>query len=250
MNDIRLIYVWNNLQDPSQVESIGILKNDLLKRARDRSSRNTLTRSASARCAELATLEFFQEHGCTIEDVSITQLNKSPNDRWKYYDLLVQGDKIDVKNTRRVSYDSGRTEKYSELRVQKPFKSGASSDDGVLIAGVLSPYFDLDHILNPASIPAHYSDRQIQVLGLYRQSDLASIKRYFEIPGTLELDLRRPESKFHNFLPYWLFDYPEEYYTDQYRLLKELVGMNCPTDSKFWNERRISPEPAVPVRWC
>ena len=94
--DIRLAIKWGNFNLP-QIPSRESLITDF-------GNNYKLGLLLSARSAEKAAIEFYQAYGFEVEDVSIQQVTNSECPDWKDYDLNVDGDPVDVKNSRRSQH--------------------------------------------------------------------------------------------------------------------------------------------------
>ena len=103
-----------------------------------------LGRLLSARSAEKVAKKFYQHYEKEVKDTSITQIYENSKTDWRNYDLNVEAEPIDVKNSRRSRNSPDR---YTEHCVPK-FKHSRKGQD-VTIAGVFSPYLWPYTLLEP-----------------------------------------------------------------------------------------------------
>ncbi len=167
----------------------------------------SLAKMLSARAAEKAAKKFYEATGSIVEDVSIRQLDGDRDD-WKTHDLLVDSCvAVDVKNARRLI--NGRNF-YVEHTVAK-FKLDRGGEH-VRIAGILSPYHDLEDIREPNRI---VNDRgEVVYIG---ETSRATIDRLMSEFSSDTFEVSRPHERT---FPHWLFGYPDAWY----RTLKADVG--------------------------
>ena len=200
----------------------------------------TLARMLSARTAEKIAIKFYQSLGYEVDDVSIKQLIKATNkplshnfDDWKLFDLLLNGERsIDVKNAR-TSLNSEVT--YVEHCVTR-FKKNRSNRD-VIIAGMLSPYLKLHDMQNPQNI--RY-DATIKYLGETTISKFVRLEEIFS-KRFLKISINSI-----NFIPRWLFEFPEKFYTRRNRqryILQQVAIEQIPTIA-FCAKNGFNPIPA------
>ncbi len=200
--DIQLVGEWctllNNLDRSSLIELIKT----------DSKAKWEAGRLLSARSAEKIARDFYQNYGKEVKDVSITQIEKNKKSDWREYDLDVEGLPVDVKNSRRSQKSKDR---YTEHCIPQ-FKRSRTNQN-VTISGVLSPYLWPLYLLEERP-----EDAKIIFLGetdLEKQSILKSeFKNLVDFVG--------PNSANKNFLPPWVFDYPEYVYTEQNKAREEL----------------------------
>lgn len=155
-------------------------------------------RLLSARMAEKAVAEYYQCLRYDVVDIAITQLHGSKCERWKDFDLLVDGHPLDVKNARQ-SFSSPDT--YVQHCVPS-FKFERQSGQDVSIAGVLSKYG------TEAQISA--GEISCRILG---ETNIAHVRR-------LHVWMRKRFGQLlnldglwtHGYLPGWIFEYPNEHY--------------------------------------
>lgn len=182
-NDERLIREWGN----------GVLKEDSYE----------FGRLSSARAAEKGLAKLYESHGFIVEDVSLGQLGDAANRRWQLYDLLVDGQPVDVKNSR---YSSCKRPDGCADYVEHcvPAFKNARWGKPVAIAGVVSPYI-------PAKAAADFGNHEVQFLGEVRKEKLDQIRTYFCSDDLLVIDFRRAGRQ-GAFLPPWVFEYPAKFY--------------------------------------
>ena len=169
-----------------------------------------LTRMLSARAAETAAMTFYRDRGCDVEDVAIGQISQKGQE-WRTYDLLIDGTvAIDVKNSRRTRNNATF---YVEHTVPK-FKLDRLNRN-VRIAGVLSPYVNLDDINKPGS--AIFGIAQIVYLGETHADHFEKLVQAFQTPA-FSLDRGRSRT-----VPNWLFDFPAFWYKDYTASVRALI---------------------------
>ena len=205
-DDIRLVGEWNqspqnNLDRKSLIEG--------------ESKDWELGRLLSARSAEKIAKDFYQSHGKTVEDVSITQIDENNNSDWKDYDLNVEGYPTDVKNSRKSRNSEDR---YTEYCIPR-FKTERRTNQEVRIAGVFSPYLWAFELLDKPI--EHHQDREIQFLGETTLEKQQTLKSEFN-DNDLVVDFAEPNRSNKYFLPPWVFDYPKYVYTERDKARKEL----------------------------
>ena len=160
----------------------------------------------SARMAERAAARFYTELGHETRDVAAEQVDSgSARIDWKTHDILLDGEiPIDVKNSRTSINNGGG---YSEHAVPR-FKESRSGCD-VTVVGVRSPYFRIEELKAPESVPYPRSETPILVLGECRRSDLLRLRQEFVSDVLQDLTLGRQGRRFASdaeFLPSWVFD--------------------------------------------
>lgn len=158
-----------------------------------------LAKMLSARCAEKIAIKFYKNLGYQVDDISITQTTSSSEiDSWKICDIVLNNENfIDIKNSR-TTFNS--ISNYSEHCVPKFKKSRTNSD--VIITGVLSSYVNLGDIQKKQIS----STKSISVLGETYLPQLLQLERRFSSK------LIRVSTSDVNFVPRWLFEYPELFY--------------------------------------
>lgn len=180
-------------------------------------------RLISARLAERAATEYYKTIGLSVEDISITQLNKN-NDQWRDFDILVDGKPIDVKNARKSytspnSYVQHCIPQFKKFRKTEVIIVGTLSEYVSFYKKINSPPFwpdNFDEPFNSPSFPPDDFDEQINnppyctVLGEVSISKIRKIykwscSRFGEILGLK--GIWKPE-----FQPGWAFEYPPEHY--------------------------------------
>lgn len=190
----------------------------------------------SARAAEKVVMDFYRQLGCRVEDAAIEQLGSPDGGDWLVCDLRVDGRAVDVKNARpQNSREDGRLG-YAEHLV-KAFKVDANTEP-VTIAGVRSPFLQLDYMWHPKKIKRlrNPAPLPVRVLGECSQEVMADLVAEFTNPeGPLEglsIDRRRKHYPNAAFLPPWVFDYPERLYEraarDYRRAVEKLVSQEAP----------------------
>ena len=202
-HDIQLVEKWCH-RPPNNLDRMSLIEGE--------SKDWDLGRLLSARSAEKISVDFYQNYGRTVADISITQIYENSKSDWRDYDLNVDGHPIDVKNSRQSQNSPDR---YTEYYIQKKFKHSKKNQD-VTIAGVFSPYLWAFELLDKPV--EHHQNREIQFLGETTWKKLQALKNefkdfvYFEVPNSMD----------KYFLPPWVFDYPEYVYTERDKALKEL----------------------------
>jgi len=170
-----------------------------------------LAKMLSARAAEKAAMTFYEGIGAHVEDISIKQL-EGTSKAWTTHDLLVDAAvAVDVKNARRPV--SGASF-YVEHTVPR-FKL-ARREAHVRVAGVLSPYLNIQYIKAPDTISAAAN---VVFLG---ETGLESLHQLTAMFGSNTFELTRPKERR---FPHWVFSYPPAWYrvfrTDIERLSRE-----------------------------
>ncbi|GEM_PF-2245749 len=183
----------------------------------------SLAKMLSARAAEKATALFYRDMGSVVEDIAITQLYEASSD-WKTHDLLVDENiALDVKNARRAINAVGF---YSEHTVAR-FKLDRR-EQHVKIAGILSPYLNLEQIKNPSSLERGKAKAQLVFLGETAKNSIDRIEALFAAP---EFEVMRPGST----VPNWIFNYPDTWYR-QFRKDLETFASQCNwPESEEWS---------------
>lgn len=202
-DDLRLCLAWSN----HPVAELGVVNISYLVQVVEAYE---VSRLISARMAEHAARQYYEELGQVVVDVSVGQLG-GDDDRWMQYDLLVNGRPVDVKNARR-SFSS--PDAYVEHCVPK-FKLSRSSGEDVAIAGVLSNYKSISSnevAVYPCSILGEVTASNIQ-----RLTDWAT-ERFGHILNMA--GLWRPE-----YQPGWVFEYPPEHYEERLAGIASIPGL-------------------------
>lgn len=159
-----------------------------------------VARLLSARAAERVASTVYTQAGASVTDVSISQLAERNDGDWTKFDLLVDGMAIDVKNSR-SSVSS--PDNYTEHWVPK-FKTDRA-DEGVLIAGFLSPY------LKEWEFDGYFSKKKpVRFLGETSRSVVKALEERFS-GEFFEVGFHHTERKGF-FLPPWMFEYPTRFY--------------------------------------
>lgn len=162
-----------------------------------------MARMLSARSAEKVAGLFYERLGYLVDDTAIEQLNAEGQSKdWLRYDISLDNHiNIDVKNARLPH----KREVYIEHVVPR-FKQDRKHQN-VFIAGVQSPYVQLEHIQNPDGISPSVPD--IIFLGHTRIERLGSLEGLFSEPLNLTLTSRDDKG---TFIPHWAFEYPKRSY--------------------------------------
>jgi hypothetical protein len=192
-DDLRLCLAWSN----HPVAELGVVDISYLVQVVEAYEVNRLI---SARMAEHAARQYYEELGQVVVDVSISQLS-GDDDRWKQYDLLANGRPVDVKNARR-SFSS--PDAYVEHCVPK-FKQSRSSSEDVAITGVLSNYKSSSS--NEATVYPCTILGEVTASDIQRLTDWAT-RRFGHILNLA--GLWRPE-----YQPGWVFEYRPEHYVER-----------------------------------
>ena len=168
-----------------------------------------LARMLSARAGEKFAFEFYTALEHSVEDIAILQLSGKSTD-WQKYDLLLDNTvAIDVKNARRSAASKTQDRyNYSEFCIPR-FKKNRGYD--VIIAGVFSPYLQLKYIEDLSL--AHFTVEPLVFLGEIRNSQIEELEEHFCDKNLLSVKM--PRGSCENYIPPWLFDYPERFYTRQ-----------------------------------
>ena len=201
-NDIKLVGKWCQPQRHN-LDRVSIIE------AQSKEKRE-LGRLLSARAAEKVAMSFYWHYGKEVKDISITQIDQNSKSEWEKYDLDVDELPIDVKNSRRSRKNP---ERYTEHCVPR-FKHSRKDQD-VKIAGVFSPYLWPYTLLEPTK---YNGDTTTRFLGQTTWKDLQALKDEFSNLA----DFGETNPTGIHFLPPWVFDYPEDVYTDRDKALKEL----------------------------
>lgn len=155
-------------------------------------------RLLSARSAEKVAVSFYRSYCKTVEDISITQVRHDDNEqKWCSHDLLVDGAKVDVKNTR-----SSGAGWFSGFKIQNKYERADYRDTCIL--GVLSPLRSNDggdgnntiQVLGETSPAARHALEEV----FGDDKDIINISGFFGGMGYREFRGR-------SFSP-WLLDYP------------------------------------------
>ena len=207
-DDIQLVRTWCNIpmNNLNRTSLIQLMKTD----SKDAGH---LCRLISARFAEKTAMYFYQNQDKTVEDISVTQINKNNNSDWCKYDLKVDGYPIDVKNSRQSQKSKDR---YTEYCIPR-FKNSREGQN-VIISGVFSPYIRASKLSELLESTEHHKDAEILFLGettLKRQNKL---KEEF---GSL-FYFKNPTPTIDYLLPPWVFDYPKYIYTKRDNALKKI----------------------------
>jgi len=185
----------------------------------------------SARKAEKALINQLAKHNLRPEDLSVLQIVKPEDQRWKQADILMSRGAWDVKNARR-SYNSKST--YSEHCVPR-FKIERGLGN-VAIAGILSPYPDNNIEPKKTELKKDYentknvittSNLDVQTssrvwLGIVDKEIIERLQVGFkDCSNYLLINFRNIDTR-GTYMPPWVFDYPTEYYLERDKLLTDL----------------------------
>ncbi len=141
-------------------------------------------------------------------DVSILQVCGGNDQRWKDYDLLVDGKPVDIKNAR---HSLNSPDKYVEYCVPQ-FKIQRQTKANVIVVGVLSDYKKRD------SRPS--CDIASVILGEVGIDEINRLKNWTQRRfGTL-IDFQGLWRA--NYQPGWAFEYPPEQYRERLEAIDEI----------------------------
>ena len=210
--DIALVDNWCEYRIQREAERRGCSLSGAAVKMRDRGRK--VQRNLAARAGEIAAKSYYSRLGCKVTDVSFQQQLEPGSSDWKTHDLVVDGQPIDVKNSRRsLASATSNIKTYTEHTVTE-FKRDRFRSD-VSIAGILSPYLqvldllDIDETLTGcAPYSERYPDPAIY-LGETSAPYIRILEQQFSDLGSAQLDFRRDPSSSRYFIPGWLFDYPE-----------------------------------------
>lgn len=189
-NSRRLIYQWDN--------NIYI-------------NIHTAAQMMSARGAEKLVIRYYQKIGYQVEDISIHQVTNQSRE-WIQGDIRINGNTLlDVKNAR----TDVNSRVYSEFCVPN-FKKSRGQE--VKIVAVLSPYLQKQYLDNPDNLP--FSVENLKILGVFDQTKLIEIEKYFSVDDLISVNIPRAMDT-SNYLPHWLFDYEENFYVEQMKIIRE-----------------------------
>ncbi len=224
ISDIALALEWSKLDswdkktilsDPREAIKSGDFQHDY-----------ELGRVLSARAAEKAALRFFRHLGSHVQDVSIQQIKgDSTEERWKKGDLVIDGTLYDVKNSRR---SPSNQDAYVEHTI--PHWKQSRSGDDVKIIGTLSHYLWPKTLMYPDDWD---SETNILILGETDYGKILSMIEYFEIPDHLEISFKRHNQKNNQFLPPWVFDYPDSFFEDRKQAIHKMRELPIPSYSNL-----------------
>lgn len=158
-----------------------------------------LAKMLSARAAEKAVIEFYESTGSSVEDVSIRQLDGGPGD-WTTHDLLVDSSvSVDVKNARRPVNGKRFYVEHTVARFKLDRKNAH-----VKIAGILSPYLQLEYIKEP-----HRAGFKIEELTFLGETSRDSVDQLVKMFGSPTFEITRANERT---VPNWVFGYPRAWY--------------------------------------
>lgn len=198
---------------------------------RYKENEHEVAKMRSARAAEKAVLKCYSNFGRIAKDISVQQLSIQGSDEWKKYDILVNGKiAIDVKNARRSMHnDKDNKSKYSEFCVPR-FKTSRNQE--VIIAGILSPYLNLEYINDTSKYESKYNGNKVKsliFLGEIQNSVVENIERTF-VNDKLE-SITIPRESNSKYIPPWLFDYPDYFYCNQIEVINYLSKLEWEEES-------------------
>ena len=194
----KLILDWVGHQSPTSEHSSDLVYQECHER------NHQVARMWSARNAELASAEYWRTLGQNSEDISIHQITRQSNS-WRYYDLMVAGLCIDVKNAR-TSFASKKN--YSDVCVSR-FKRDRSFGSDVLIQGVLSTYVRPEEMANS-------ENHDVTILGLVSEKEIRDFEHSVAdlTKGRLSIQTLQRNGKPPKFIPGWLFEHPGALYAN------------------------------------
>lgn len=160
----------------------------------------------SARLAEKAASEVYSRLGYTVDDIAIQQLEFRDGGpaTWKSHDLEIDGQPIDVKNSRRTS-------KHHYARHVVKTKGNILGYKGVAIAGVASPL--------------QFGSENALFLGQLDESVFTDIESWYTDIIDLTLSTDRAIQS-HRFLPGWIYEYPSVLYESWDRDLQSFRSLS------------------------
>jgi hypothetical protein len=202
-DDLRLCLAWSNTPEPKQGDVTTSYLRQLI-------GGFDAGRLISARLAERSAANYYRLLDCQVADVSILQLDHA-DERWKKFDLLVDGRPIDVKNSRR-SFTS--PEAYVQHCVPQ-FKTLREDGEEVIIVGVLSEY------LQPEELVSSHSN--CRILGETSFSKILKLRSWAanRFGRLLRLDgMWRPD-----YQPGWVFEYPVAHYRSRNEAIREISSL-------------------------
>lgn len=196
--DISLCRVWGNIPDfpPQVAKNNGA--GDLYRASA------VPDRLRAARQAELATAIYYAKLGCTVEDISISQL-RNKDVRWRDYDLAIDGEPVDVKNARRLPWNPSHYVRHTIPRFKRDRYAGRS----VTIVGVLT---DSDH--------DYRLGRNCQILGETNREAVTSLQLWIKERFGEILD---PSGLWDpDYQPGWIFQHCSALYLSRQKAIDEL----------------------------
>lgn len=210
------------------------LAQEWLKKKKE--NEHELARVLSARAGEKFVARCYQLLRYKVQDIAVKQLSNESQD-WKKYDLLLNGEiAIDVKNARRrVSARKNKDNqcKYSEFCIPE-FKRNRGNE--VIIAGVLSPYLQLKYFENPSE--ADFKIEPFLFLGEIKNSKIRKIEEIFCNKKLVSIKMPRGSSE--DYLPPWLFDYPDCFYQKQFDAIKKFRTLNLQeSEVPNWEDNQL-----------
>lgn len=168
----------------------------------------------SARLAEKAVIKYYEREGFVVRDISASQLVRPNSGEWKTHDIETNEICIDVKNARQseinpLSYVSHCLPNFKQNRDGK----------GVWIAGVISPWLTRSELVDECLPELLSRDTYIRFLGLTHETRLKDLANMMG-NGTLDFSGCDRFSD-AQFLPAWIFDYPDFAYKKRDQNLRE-----------------------------
>lgn len=185
----------------------------------------------SARVAEIFTQEVFKKEGFQVEDIAIQQVEGAlgKSHEWSIFDFkacnLENELLIDVKNARS---SVGGKDLYSEFCVPR-FKKNRD-DKNVIIAGVYSPYYTKEEVLEKIGGKKNSSfgrkkQKNLKFMGVTYLNHQLNLIDFFcnkkELLEGLSFDRGGKDS----YLPVWIFSYPKYFFhADAAVFSKDIIG--------------------------
>ena len=200
VDDLRLCIAWSNTPGPTRRELDTAYLRKLL-------GDFEAGRLISARLAENSAANYYRALGHQVTDVSIMQLGQS-DERWKRFDLLIDGSPVDVKNARR-SFTSPAA--YVQHCVPR-FKTLREDGSDIRVVGVLSDYIAPDQLVESVSNCRILGETSLPMINKLRGW---AANRFGD---SLRLDgMWRPD-----YQPGWIFEYPKEHYRSRSKAVREI----------------------------
>ncbi len=210
-NDLKLISRWLNIPK-IKADSLNS-KSQLIEIAQGNKAKDfDITKMISARCAEKIAIKFYTNLREEPQDCSIQQIYYDNNySEWQLCDIKSKNLNIDVKNARTSAASNSS---YSEQFV-KNFKSDKNKNN-VIYLGTLSKYKTLTKELDDDEV-------NVTILGEVTQKDIHDLQMWVRdnYSTNFAIDLSRAgennRNQIGNFIPGWMFEYPEDFYDDYYK---------------------------------
>jgi hypothetical protein len=217
-DDIRLALTWMRDVTQSSSQEVDRLLDDRTPRTPvlDSTTGREVERCLSARRAELLVSRVMQALECRVTDISILQILEPTTHAWRLADLLVDGQPVDVKNSRRRS--DGR---YSGTFVKR-FKTDSSAV-AVQYAGVSSTYqgtLQRYHVSVPTT--------EVAFLGITTEGQITEFERESGDGVSVEIVRKRHVGME---IPTWAFALPRAAYAEHERVAVEISRSLCAPES-------------------